>query len=387
MLQRSGLAFALTASVALSGSAGCDEFTIVTGCADHIQSAGETDIDCGGSCEKPCALGKHCEAASDCVAGDCIEGLCSPSPPPPPSPPPLATWSEVTSADGAMVPPARQGHALAYDPTLNKLLLFGGEDAQMTYTDTWQWDDQGWNRVDATAADPPSGRSPTLVSDGKRLILFGGSSDAPSADTFAWNGGTWGKLMPSKSPGARFQAVASYDITRDEMVLYGGYATTPLGDTWIWKNNDWTQSDMGGPPSRAGATMAYDAAAKMTVLFGGSAAEQPLPSGVNDTWTWDGKTWLTLSKLAGSPPPRYGAAMAYDSARKRVVLFGGMDKGVALNDTWEWDGAAWSEVKVESPPEGRVWSAMTYDPVKGRVLLFGGSPDQTTTLDDLWEYR
>ena len=38
-------------------------------------------------------------------------------------------------------------------------------------------------------------------------------------------------------------------------------------------------------------------------------------------------------------------AMAYDSARERIVLFGGRtDRSGDLNDTWEWDGRTWTRV-------------------------------------------
>jgi hypothetical protein len=47
------------------------------------------------------------------------------------------------------------------------------------------------------------------------------------------------------------------------------------------------------------------------------------------------------------PGPRYAPAIAYDSARARVVLYGGIDSAMktALDDTWEWDGQRWVEVK------------------------------------------
>jgi hypothetical protein len=79
--------------------------------------------------------------------------------------------------------------------------------------------------------------------------------------------------------------------------------------------------------------MAYDAATRNVVLFGGSNGGRPL----RDTWTWDGSTW-TKQAPATSPPARTLAAMAYDAATGDVVLFGGLNgAGVRpLNDTWTW---------------------------------------------------
>ena len=36
--------------------------------------------------------------------------------------------------------------------------------------------------------------------------------------------------------------------------------------------------------------------------------------------------------------------MAYDEARRRVVLFGGDGEAGMLDDTWEWNGRQWIRV-------------------------------------------
>jgi hypothetical protein len=42
----------------------------------------------------------------------------------------------------------------------------------------------------------------------------------------------------------------------------------------------------------------------------------------NGTWTWDGSTW-TKQAPTTSPPAEEEASMAYDAATRNVVLFGG----------------------------------------------------------------
>jgi len=37
-------------------------------------------------------------------------------------------------------------------------------------------------------------------------------------------------------------------------------------------------------------------------------------------------------------------ALAYDSRRERVVLYGGSNGTQTFGDTWEWDGANWRQV-------------------------------------------
>ena len=148
----------------------------------------------------------------------------------------------------------------------------------------------------------------------------------------------------------------------------------------------WTQAAAEAPSSRALAAMAYDSARGRTVLFGGSASV-----GVNhprDTWEWDGSAWTRMS-ISG-PSERIGAAMAYDSVRGRTVLFGGFDpvSGVEVGDTWEWDGSVWTQVNLPGPsPAARYLPAMAYDSVRGTTVLFGGLDfGAGVNFRDTWEW-
>src|SRR5207247_577924 len=86
-----------------------------------------------------------------------------------------------------------------------------------------------------------------------------------------------------------------------------------------------------------------------------------------------------------SPSARAYHAMTYDSARGRVVLFGGYD-GSYRGDTWEWDGSAWAEETPTTSPSVRYAHAMAYDSARSRVVLFGGY-DASGYRGDTWEYR
>ena len=44
--------------------------------------------------------------------------------------------------------------------------------------------------------------------------------------------------------------------------------------------------------------------------------------------------------------------MAYDAARRQTLLFGGnMFGGRLVNDTWAWDGASWTQLENRGPSE------------------------------------
>jgi hypothetical protein len=134
-----------------------------------------------------------------------------------------------------------------------------------------------------------------------------------------------------------------------------------------------------GPAARAKAAIAFDAAAGRVLLFGGIGGSLR-----GDTWQWDGAAW-SLAAATG-PSPRQAAAMAFDSSRARAVLFGGND-GAARGDTWEWNGSAWS---LRSPgggagsPSARYLHALAYDSARGRTVLFGGYDGALRA--DTWEW-
>ena len=107
----------------------------------------------------------------------------------------------------------------------------------------------------------------------------------------------------------------------------------------------WTQKQDIGPKPRVGHAMAYDSSRERLVLFGGDSLRAAL---FNDTWEWDGENWTQMADIG--PSPRSGHAMAFDSKRGRIVLFGGLSAFAPaepadhiLGDTWEhieWGAAA-----------------------------------------------
>jgi hypothetical protein len=135
------------------------------------------------------------------------------------------------------------------------------------------------------------------------------------------------------------------------------------------------------PAGRFGHALAYDSARQRAVLFGGLDATQ-IPR--NDTWLWDGIDWAQAIAL-NPPPARAGHATAYDRARQRVVLFGGVSaSGALLSDTWEWDGAAWRRALPAASPPARTDHVLAYDSSAQRILLFGGSDAAGALLADTW---
>ncbi len=306
----------------------------------------------------------------------------------------FGTFSDTWEWDGvtwtrrfpAASPPARGRHAIAYDATRQRVVVFGGADhGGGGFDDTWEWDGTSWTQRSAVPS-PPSRFLHALAYDGarQRVVLFGGFSFVDShllSDTWEWGGTSWVQRSPSP-PGRESHALAS-DIARQRIVLFGGGSGGYfLGDTWEWDGALWTQRfPSASPPARVWHALASDAARRRVVLFGGWTGV----SYVRDTWEWDGATW-TQRFPAASPPARANHSLAYDSARQRVVLFGGTSQGGGtLSDTWEWDGSTWTQRSSSPSPPARCQHALAYDSARQRVVLFGGH-DANGLLSDTWEW-
>jgi hypothetical protein len=130
------------------------------------------------------------------------------------------------------------------------------------------------------------------------------------------------------------------------------------------------------------APIAYDSARQRSVLFGGLASNGNL----GDTWEFDGTNWAQVSP-ATSPSARYGVMLCYDPLRNQTVMFGGSTATSALNETWTFDGTNWTQRTPISSPPARLQGEMAFDPARGKVVLFGGgSTGWATNYSDTWEW-
>jgi hypothetical protein len=119
------------------------------------------------------------------------------------------------------------------------------------------------------------------------------------------------------------------------------------------------------------------------VLFGGTDPASPYWRA--DTWEYDGAT-ATWTPIATTGSPLIGGGpMAFDSARGRVMLFGGW---VLNGDTWEYDGAkaTWTQL-ANMGPSARFGHTMAYDTARSRIVLFGGQDAIYPALEDTWTYH
>lgn len=282
----------------------------------------------------------------------------------------------------------RNAHAMAYHEARGTVMLFGGADERRVLGDLWEWNGNAWTQIIAPGPAPRTFPGLAYDHERKRLVLFGGNrvlfgtendKDTFLDDMWEWDGAHWQEIK-TPTPSARAEASMVYDRGRRRLVLFGGYRVVEgkkirLGDTWEWDGNNWQQVSASGPSPRNGAAMIYDAARKRVLLFGGSGG----PSG--ETWIWDGKQWHEVKAATAG---RFNSVTAFDEAHQQTLRFGGWNGETRVGDTWTFDGKAWQQIDAAGP-EARNHSAMVYDFKRQRLVLFGGH-DGENIFGDTWEW-
>ena len=115
--------------------------------------------------------------------------------------------------------------------------------------------------------------------------------------------------------------------------------TTGGPTTTLPASNYWRELKPSGTlPAARKATMVYLQGSDAAIMFGGQGTDD---GALSDTWRYDlaANTWTALDPAGTELAGRWGSAAVYDSARGKVIMFGGYDAGY-LNDTWEYDPAA-----------------------------------------------
>ena len=465
---------------------GCIERTHLLICGDGVVTAEEvcddgnvTDGDgCSATCDstEQCGnaridttVGEQCDDGAANVSSDGCSSRCLLE---------VDAWRDATPLPIG----ERTGHALVYDSRRGISVLFGGQ-ASTELGETWEWDGTTWALRQFAIAPPPRVYpSMTYDSQRDRVILFGGSNaDGMLADTWEYDGASWTRMTPPASPPARARGGMTYDSLRQRVVLFGGLHTThstgPLADTWEWDGAQWIETTpasspppatittlgyhvptarvimlasttetwaydgtswtrlepatvpptgLAGPslaydsarqrlvtslayraelwefdgsnwssqagaialPNRIFSALTYDEARGVSVVFGG-AYYTTYGAGIlyRDTWEWTASGWAERTPAPATPPSRFWTAAAYDSRRGRGILFGGTGRADGdYADTWSWARGRWVPIQTPTTPPGRSNHAMVYDTARDRFVLFGGFPNSVTYLGDTWEF-
>ncbi len=176
---------------------------------------------------------------------------------------------------------------------------------------------------------------------------------------------------PMAAPAVAYDELRGVLVVITKVLMNGGARSTV-----IWDGNGWYVPPGPEPQPRDNAAIAYDSRRHQMLLFGGRDSVD-----FGDTWIWNGERWTQY--FGEAPSARADHTLVYDGHRDRMILFGGQHDGVALDDVWEWLGDHWTRVDVAPGPTPRFDHGATYDPEREQMVVFGGMRNGET-FDDTW---
>jgi hypothetical protein len=305
--------------------------------------------------------------------------------------PPMG-WSQTGALPSSFT--TRWDFSDAYMPSNQSVVLFGGSP-QVTgddwYNDTWIYANKAWTKGPAAPAGltPRGGAAMAYDPDIDKVVLFGGQGDGwpQEDDTWLWDGTSWspGPATPAGMAG-RTGAEMVYDPDIGKIVLFGGSGTAPYNDTWLFNGTSWTQGPAApaGMLARAFFGMTYDPALGVVVNGG---------DGTTETWLFDGTAWSPGPSLPDDAGPLERVRLAYDPDLSATILFGGMALGGATSDAWMLSGGVWDKIgRANSPdwPGNRLDPGLVWNADSDALMVFSGVMSTNkgrTGYRDAWFFR
>jgi hypothetical protein len=357
----------------------------------------------------------------------------------------------LSQADWTKMQPFNHPSGRAY-PAMAQLgsyvVLFGGEIDFQPFRDTWLWDGTNWTQITSFG---PFGNGPTPPAryraamafdpDLNEVVLFGGkggveSNFADFDDTWVFRQNSftvsrfspphvyyeWVQIFPPASsaahPGVSLNAHMEYDQNTQRMILAGGetVGSQPSQETWAFTNNSsegpkWTNliNNPSFTPARANTGLAkcggfdslpgqlpFRTPPDLLLMFGGDG---PGFISLADTWLMGdtSSTAIAWHSIGGShPSARDSHGMAYYPVANTVVMYGGQDQPSSGNltmptDTWTATcsaatSAAWAQASPAHNPGQRRGFGMATGPDGYTVVLFGGENAQSNEFSDTWTW-
>ncbi len=151
------------------------------------------------------------------------------------------TWTQQFPAHS----PSPRDTTLAYDASTNQVIFFGGWTNGLAYSDTWTYDGVDW--IQQHPATSPQARADNAMAFDpvlRRVVLYGGLAgpcedcgEGRLNDTWVWNGVNWSQIQTPLSPQPSSGTSFTYDASIDAMVLFGGWISSGsfTNSTWLFR--------------------------------------------------------------------------------------------------------------------------------------------------------
>ena len=248
-----------------------------------------------------------------------------------------------------------------------------------------RYDQYEWRRVD-TPVSPSAVNVIGTYDPVAGHIVVAVESASCKYETWTYDGVLWTRVACEDSYVPIVFASCFFDHTLKQPVLTGG------DDVWTWDGAKWESLQVSGNGGYWGPSISYDSARGVAVLVGvcdfyiclfrGGSGQSP------EEWKTGQTTWNTRIR-AGNYSTM--CATTYDTARQEILSFGGF-----IGAPWytlesrllqSWNGKTWT-VLSESGPSARYSAAFTYDESRHFAMLSGGYvPNTREILDDLWRWN
>ncbi len=291
-------------------------------------------------------------------------------------------WTRMSGKE----PPMKVEFSMVYDANHQRLIAFGGRDANFNNVrETWSYDfetDTWTNRNPAVS--PPWRAQHSMVFNSIRdtVVMFGGD-DFNIAYNDLWEydyqQNTWIELKPSRAPLARQMHGMAFDVENNVVVLFGGRLTgggAALRDTWEYSavNNTWRSLEPAqSPPVQDHVKIGYDETHNKTVLFSGPQNQNQSSIG---TWEYDDKANNWLQIITQDSPTSDHGSFLYNRNSSSFILVGNTLASNSM-ETWIFDYALreWIRISSQETVSYREHFGMAHSEAHDTYILVGGYPN------------
>ena len=295
-----------------------------------------------------------------------------------------------------MVYDAARGHTLLFGGWNHR-----GSTTEVVYpNDLWAWDGSGWRVLEPPPNTPrPIGRDvPVLAYDEarQRVVMFGGRGDGKGetptwlTDVWEWDGTRWYRVTNTGMPPI-LHPMAGYDPARRHVVVAGGAFLTETGGfarfartLWEWDGSRWAVRDTLAPENYFPGALSTTRDGAIIILGGRpNGVNRDAPRAPSRSWIFIGSTWNereeapafnNLQAVAGAPDGTLYMYQSWESWLTSPLMH--------VRDT----SGAWRRVESSLNPGVRNTQALAWDSRRNRLVLFGGATRDQRHLDDTWEF-
>ena len=203
-------------------------------------------------------------------------------------------WKKLKTKNS---PEPRAEAAIAYDARRQRVILFGGyklENGKVKrLSDTWELKGNKWKKLNENEVSPRNGAAIAFDPKLKKVLLFGGSTanrdyGENSGETWVLEKKRWKKLR-IRQPANIFNSNMVFHLKNKRIYRYGGWDGKGRTDqTWTFRKKRWTKLELdSNPPARNHAGMVYNSKSKRIILFGGHDGEKIF----GDLWIFRRGKW------------------------------------------------------------------------------------------------